>query len=155
MKDIQLINIGGGYWEPSIGVNDVETVEGFETAIIVSIFTNARADESEISDPLRRGGWWGNVLNPSEYELGSRNWMLEREKMTNRVTRDFQRYTTRCLNWLLQQQIINALNVGVKPDIKTQQYNIGVLLSGRNGQQGYAYNWSKTDAGKITKNIRD
>ena len=153
MKDLQLINIGGGLWEPSIDVNDAETVEGFETAIIVSIFTNARADESEKSEPINRGGWWGNALSPSGYELGSRNWLLEREKITNQTTRDFQRYTTRCLKWLLNQKVINALNVGVKPDIKKQKYIIGVLLSGRNGQDGYAYDWSKTDARKITKNI--
>lgn len=153
MKDFHLVNIGNGRWEPNITTNDADTVEGFETDIIVSLFTNARADESEISEPLRRGGWWGNVLNPQGYELGSKNWMLERETMTNKTTADAQRFTTNSLRWMLSQSVIKAFNVIVKPNIKTQTYTIGVLLSGSNRQQGRAYDWSLTDARKIAKNI--
>lgn len=155
MKDIQLINNGYGLWEPSLAYTDADHVDGFETAILVSLFTNARADESERSDPLLRGGWWGNQLNSSGFELGSRNWLFEREKITNNTTKAFKRYSERSLKWILESNAIQSMTIAIRPNIKIQTYIIVIFMAGRITQYNYSYDWGLTNARKIAKNIRN
>jgi phage gp46-like protein len=79
--------------------------EGLETAVILSLFTDRRADPG---DPLPDGetdprGWWGDIepLAPG-YRLGSRLWLLSREKQLPEVLARAKLYAEEALAWLVE-----------------------------------------------------
>ena len=154
MKDFQLTRFGRGYWEMTVDGGDAEQVDGFETAVLTSNFSNARADESEIIDPLRRGGWVGNVLNPKGYVLGNKAWLMEREKVTDANAKTLREYVRRGYQWMIDKKRLRAVDVRVKPNHKEQKYEVFSVFYARDGRKHeYTYDWNVTDVNKITKNL--
>lgn len=118
MTDIALIwsnDIFGG--DLALVDGRLETDDGLRTAMIVSLFTDARAHEDDAlpdagGDPR---GWWGNAY-PAEdggdaFELGSRLWLLEREKLTPRTIERARAYAAEALAWLKDRGVVSALIV--------------------------------------------
>ncbi|EOM5101013.1 phage GP46 family protein [Escherichia coli] len=64
---------------------DLLTDNSLLTAVIISLFTDRRAlDSDEIPDGTRdRRGWWGDSFR--ERPVGSRLWLLSREKTLSSV----------------------------------------------------------------------
>lgn len=65
------------------GANDVTRDTGLETALLIAIFTDCRAD---LGDPLPfdadgRGGWFGESVLGEKF--GSKLWLLRRSNLTN------------------------------------------------------------------------
>ena len=82
-------------------------VSGYDlqTAILNSLFTDrlARADDNyEDSD---RRGWWGDSGN--EHQLGSRLWLLRREKLTGDVARRAEEYAQEALKWMVDDGVVS------------------------------------------------
>lgn len=92
------------------------TDDGLRTAIEISLFTDARAGEDdrlpdEGADPR---GWWGNAYPAGETgprELGSKLWLLEREKLTAANVERGRVYAADALAWLKDAGIVSALTV--------------------------------------------
>jgi len=97
-----------------VNVNDLATDEGLQTAVILSLFTDRRADDS---DPLPIGqtdrrGWWGDTLpDVAEDKLGSRLWLLEREKEQTSVLIRAEEYAREALQWLLDDRVAAQVDV--------------------------------------------
>ncbi|MFV4846653.1 phage GP46 family protein [Edwardsiella tarda] len=75
-----------------------------QTAILISLFTDrlARADDRfEGSD---RRGWWGD--SGDSVQLGSRLWLLRREKLTTDVARRAEEYAREALAWLKDDGVV-------------------------------------------------
>ncbi|AST79313.1 TPA: phage GP46 family protein [Citrobacter farmeri] len=92
-------------WEKGPGA----LVTGFDlqTAIIISLFTDrlARADDNyEDSD---RRGWWGDA--GGDGQLGSRLWLLRREKLTTDVAKRAEEYAHEALTWLKDDGVISEV----------------------------------------------
>ncbi len=99
---------------------DLELAEGdltvdtsLKTAIVLSLFTDARALPD---DPLPTGddprGWWGDMLSSYENDrLGSRLWLLGREKQTPETLERAKEYAEEALAWLLEDGIAEAVTV--------------------------------------------
>lgn len=106
---------------------DLATDDGLKTAILISLFTDARArDDDTLPEPgTDRRGWWGDVLPPVEGDqIGSRLWLLRREKQTASVLRRARDYCEEALAWLLADQIAAAVRV------ETSWAGTGVLAIG-------------------------
>lgn len=85
-----------------------------ETAVIVSLFTDRQADaDDEIPDGTNdKRGWWGDVLAPVPGDLiGSRLWLLHREKQTEPVRKIAQAYGDEALEHLLDDNVAETLEV--------------------------------------------
>lgn len=96
--DVEL-NTDNGYYDISFENGDFKKIEGFDTAIWISIFTDARASESQVEEPHRRRGWIGNENNP--VELGSLNWLYEQARLINATVNGIVDSTQRALQWLI------------------------------------------------------
>lgn len=86
---------------------------GLQTAVLHSLFTDARALEG---DPLRDGesrrGWWGDLAAPLEGDrYGSRLWLLRREKQTPEVLLRAKEYAEEALAWLIADGYAEAVTV--------------------------------------------
>ncbi|OQB05768.1 MAG: Phage protein GP46 [bacterium ADurb.Bin212] len=92
---------------------DFELDEGLRTAIIISLFTDKRVlpDELPIEETYRRG-WWGDLF-PFDFgdQIGSKLWILKREKQTNEVLKRAKEYATECLQWLITDAVAQSIEV--------------------------------------------
>ena len=64
-----------------------------ETAVQISILTERRAEPGdEFSEGLHyRGGWWGDAADGVGDNIGSRMWLLRREKATTNPLRSHRK----------------------------------------------------------------
>jgi phage gp46-like protein len=89
------------------------TDDGLKTAVIVSLFTDARAHDD---DPLPaegdRRGWWGDAEPAIARDLiGSRLWLLGREKRLASVVARAKQYAEEALAWLVEDGVASAVAV--------------------------------------------
>ena len=136
----------------ALTTGDVATDEGLETAVLISLFTDRRAlasDELPAGGTDRRG-WWGDVEPPAEGdEIGSRLWLLRREKRTADVLNRAREYAREALQWLLDDQVATAVAVDVEY-INTDWLALLVRITRPDGGEldgRYEYNWRAQQTG--------
>lgn len=101
---------------------DMAEDDGLNTAVIVSLFTDRRAnpDDALPDGTDDRRGWWGDAFPDVDGDrIGSRLWLLSREKQLPSVLQRAQQYAEEALAWLVEDGIASAVNVvaeTVKPD---------------------------------------
>lgn len=122
--------------------DDLELEDGLRTAVLLSIFTDARADEDELPDtePERRG-WWADVLADDDTQkTGSKLWLLAREKDTPDLLPRLEECFRAALQWLLDDNIVSRITVTVES--KGQGFiGIRVALSRETGGKAVAFNF--------------
>jgi phage gp46-like protein len=96
-----------------IEAGDLRADNGLETAIILSLFCDARATDEELErlgadDPR---GWWGDALSELGDEYGSRLWLLAREKETPETARRAKEYAERALAWFKEDGVAESVTV--------------------------------------------
>ena len=94
---------------------------GFETAVLISLCSNARAAED---DPLpdstdTRSGWWGSEV--LDLEIGSRLWLLGRSKLTDETFSRAEEYIKEALQWMIEEGAADEILCTVEKD--TTQLN--------------------------------
>lgn len=94
---------------------DIQGDDGLFTAVIVSLFTDARAHDDDALPDERLGvssdkrGWWGDLVpdimgdGTELVSIGSRLWLLWREKELDSVVVRAQQYAEEALQWLIDQ----------------------------------------------------
>lgn len=95
---------------------DLATEDGLRAAVLVSLFTDRRA---EADDPLPgapnsadRRGWWADAWPEVDGDrIGSRLWLLAREKQTVDVLQRAQVYSEEALAWLIEDGVALAVSV--------------------------------------------
>lgn len=103
----------------SFAANDVVTSSSLLTAVLVSLFTDARAaDDDPLPDPRNddRRGWWGDATNtalPTD-SVGSKLWLLEREKNTVDAVKRGKTYVQEALAWLVSEGVAKSVDVIVE-----------------------------------------
>ena len=77
------------------------TTDRLSRAVIISLFTWRRAaadDPMSGSDPM---GWWGDTWpTVANDRIGSRLWLLAREKITNETLERARGYVREALDWM-------------------------------------------------------
>jgi phage gp46-like protein len=93
--------------------NDLEKDSGLESSIIVSLFSDRRALDSELPPgQTDKRGWWGDAVDPAETDLtGSKLWLLAREKQTEEVLDKAQEYAEEALQWLIDDGVASGVSV--------------------------------------------
>lgn len=98
----------------ALGALGLAEDDGLETAVVLSLFTDRRAEEDDAlpgGGDDRRGFWgdaWPDV--PGD-RIGSRLWLLHREKQTPAVLGRAQQYAREALTWLIDDGIASAVDV--------------------------------------------
>lgn len=101
----------GGAWEVQGAALLAD--DGLETAIVLSLFTDRFAEADEVpSGAASRRGWWGDSYGdlPGD-RIGSRLWLLAREKAVPEVLRRAEAYASEALQWLIDDGIASAVSV--------------------------------------------
>ncbi len=133
--------------------DDLLTDAGLETAVIISLFTDRRAgehDELPATETDRRG-WWGNDHEEAGDEIGSKLWLLRREKQMSSVVRRAEEYARESLQWMIRDRVARSVNVtGSIPRTGWLHLQIDIAKpDGRNLNLKFAYNWQTHKAERV------
>lgn len=79
----------------------------FQTAVIISLFTDRVARADDAVDDGNRRGWWGD--STEQNQLGSRLWLIRREKLTREVALRAEEYSREALKWLVDDGVVLAV----------------------------------------------
>lgn len=141
MQDIAKVMNADGLLVLATKNGDLVTVDGLESALRVSLFTDARLDESEMPEPVRRGGWIGNVL--SGRQLGGKLYALENARITTAYVGKAKEFAARSLDWMVDDQVTRGVQNSVSVKGQDVQHNISIVS--RDGvKYDYRYLWLKT-----------
>jgi len=91
--------------------NDLDTDEGLQTAILVSLFSDKRIDQDEVEEGISdRRGWWGDEFPDVEGdEIGSKLWLLDRSKIIQETLNRAQEYAADALQWMLTDGVASKI----------------------------------------------
>lgn len=113
-----------------VGPVDLTTDEGLAAAIIASLFTDARArDDDPLPDDAGRRGWWADGLDAEGApHLGSRLWLLAREKQLPQVVERARAYAQEALAWLVADGVAGSIETTAQI-VRTGVLGIAVVVT--------------------------
>lgn len=81
-------------------------------AVLMSLFTWRRALPSDPLPADTRHGWWGDTYPAAEGDrIGSRLWLLSREKLTANTVNRAREYAEEALAWLVEDGVASRVEV--------------------------------------------
>jgi len=98
-------------FDPAIA--DLATGRDLESAVIISMFSDRLAHpDDRLPDPLDsdRRGWWAD-WDAEEGNIGSRLWLISREKQTEEVRLRVEDYCREALAWMLEDDVADRIVV--------------------------------------------
>lgn len=111
-------------WDPEKGsadfgivANDLEVDDGLRTAVILSLYTNRRAEPGDALPPgtSDRQGWWADEFNdvPGD-KFGSRLWLLARSKRQPTVLSRAEEFAREALAWLVEDKVATSVTASAE-----------------------------------------
>ena len=149
-QDVKIAQNTDGLFDLSVADSDFESVSGFESAIMVSLFTDDRAPSSAVGSAARRRGWVGNVLTADiGRSLGSLLWLYEQSRLTQEIKNEVTIAAEDCLKWMIEDGVAKGVQASVTQNAKRGiVVNINITtLDGKN--QRYEVLWRRTNATNI------
>ena len=121
MTDIQLAQGDDLIFNYAVSGGDLTHDDGLETAVNISLFTDARVSVDELPvGTTDRKGWWGDLFSTVQGDrIGSKLWTLERKAITEETAGDAETYAKEALDWMVQDGIAASVSVAasiVKPN---------------------------------------
>lgn len=118
---MKLIVLDGGAIDLALGTSGLERETTLSSAVLISLLSDRRAtaDDTLPDAPLAtaalpadRRGWCGDALSEfNNHLIGSRLWLLLREKQTEETRRRAIAYIREALQWMFDDSHIVALDV--------------------------------------------
>jgi phage gp46-like protein len=92
---------------------DLEAEKDLATAIILSLFSDARARDDDPLEPgeSKRGYWGDTYAEIDKDKFGSRLWLLRREKVVAKVLVRAKQYAQEALQWLIDDRVAEKITV--------------------------------------------
>lgn len=118
---------------PKIGDFGLVRDRGFDSAVYMSLFLNARAEPGDdiSDDPDNPQGYWGETYG---FPIGSRLWLLRRRKRTQETLNLLESFTLEALQWMLDDGI--AKTITAVPEINgTSRVDLLVQITKADGDK--------------------
>jgi len=146
MHDVLVKQDENGIYDLVLEGSDFASAEGFETAIPVSYFTDARAATVQVQNANRRRGWVGNILYAEiERELGGLLWVLEQARIISDTINLAKSYAEGSLQWMLEDGIARFIEVKVEQSGTREIFIYTNITTIDNTVQRYVTLWRLTD----------
>ena len=146
MKQDVVLNRGdNGLFDLQVADQDFDSVEGFETAITISIFTDSRAPSSSVPTPERRRGWIGDILTADVgRSLGSILWTYYQSRLTQSIINEIQIAAQDSLAWLIEDGMARDVSVTVENNTKRGIVVFIDILTPIGESKRYSIKWRST-----------
>ncbi|HEX3809613.1 MAG TPA: phage GP46 family protein [Rhizomicrobium sp.] len=130
-----------GDWQKSGA--DLKSGNDLETAVLISLFSDrlAKPDDAIPDNTDNPRGWWGDL--DASKPMGSRLWLLERSKLSQKVAIAAQGYITEALQWLIDDGIASKVDVTTQL-VPPSQLSVRVVITRATGAAlslNYAWAW--------------
>ncbi|MDX2308089.1 MAG: phage GP46 family protein [Hyphomicrobium sp.] len=118
--------------DPATG--DLALEEGLASALFVSLFSDRRAREDEVADPMRRRGWIGNLVAevPGDNH-GSGFWLYEQRRLTGEVASGVRLEAEIALEWMVDARLIRTATAEVLADPARRRITLSVEVTEPDG----------------------
>jgi phage gp46-like protein len=116
---------------------DLQTGKDLKTAILVSLFSDSRANPEELLLDEDPRGWWSR-------DLGSLLWLLARQKATLQNLEKGIQYIKDALNWLIVQNIAKSIDVTGTIENRSK-FNFIITIKKSNDYR-FQYLWENINA---------
>ncbi len=93
-------------------IGDLAGDDGLETAVLISLFSDARATPDMIPEEDQDGdlrGYWGDLETPDS--TGSLLWTIRRAKQLTRTLAEAREYCERALKWMIDDKVADRVVV--------------------------------------------
>lgn len=144
MIDLKLEKNSLDYYDISFDSDgDFEQVDNFDTSILLSLYTDKRAESSEVGEARKRRGYIADQLYTS-FRHGSKLWLLDQSRLNNNVRNLAKTYTSESLQWILDDGYLENINVQT---IIQNNNNITINIIGEdvNNSNRWSYSlWKNT-----------
>lgn len=149
-QDVLVKQDESGVFDLRVDGADFAHVDGMETAIVVSLFTDARAPDSVVKSAKNRRGWVGDILTANVGRtLGSLLWTYDQSRLTRDILNRLDVTVENALKWMVDDGIAREISAEV-----TQDSSRGIIINidiltpdGKN--QKYAILWKATKAANV------
>lgn len=102
-------------YDISILNGDLKECDDLDSAVIISLFTWARASAGEVDENAPRFGWFGDKIDADNTDsTGSKLYLLKRKKITNQTIMDSREYIEQALQWMIADGVATEIKVGVE-----------------------------------------
>ena len=123
-----------------LDIFDLKRDSGFETAVLISLFTDKRAEDSDKlpNNQIDRRGWW------ADNNLGSKLWLIEREKLLNEAKTKAEQYSKEALQWLIEEGIAETVLTEAVLVRGETALTLNIQIIQKSGEPiyfKYYYNW--------------
>ncbi len=129
-------------WDLDVGAADLSMIDsdlasdrGLQTAVLLSLFTDRRAeadDKPPSGDARDRRGWWADQFSAVEGDrIGSRLWLLDRGKRTNETVLRAREYVLEALAWMIEDRVVASIDVQIETTSSALLIAVGLQRPGR------------------------
>lgn len=128
--------------------NQTAVVNPLPRAVIISLFSWRRANPDDNTDLVM--GWWGDTYpTVTGDRIGSRLWILGREKVTNVVLNRARDYAIEALQWMLDDGVAAHIDVSSqRSGMDEAQLNIDIYQrDGTNWNMRFDQYWRELNYG--------
>lgn len=117
---MKLVVTENGMVDLGAGEGGLLKEDSLTTAVIISLMTDRRAEPDDRlpeddgrtrAIPLDRRGWAGDALSTDGHRIGSRLWVLAREKQTEETRRRAIEFAHEALQWLIDDRIASRITI--------------------------------------------
>jgi phage gp46-like protein len=129
---------------------DLVSGRDLETAATISLFTDRLALEADpLPDPADgdRRGWWADWESPGGGNIGSRLWLISREKQTEETRRRAEDYCREALQWMLDDDVADSVVVTAAWNVSAPgRLDVDVIISRERKlllQRNYRWAWGQ------------
>ena len=111
-----------GLFDLPVRKGDLVGDDSLGTEIMVSLFTDVRAEKDELPpeySDLR--GWWADALlsmQGDQQGTGSKLWLLRRQKQLESVLVQAEAYARSALQWLINEGLASAVSVAAENPVQ-------------------------------------
>lgn len=96
-------------------------------ATLISLFSWRKSNDDDGVNIPNRQGWWGDTFaSETNDRIGSRLWLLRREKLTDDVVTRAREYAEESLQWMIDDALASVINVST--DRENNRLNMSVEI---------------------------
>jgi phage gp46-like protein len=151
VQDVQIKPNEDGLFDLVIDGADFAGVDGLETAIANSLFSDRRADAARVQNPKNRRGWVGDIFTASDgRKIGSQLWTLDQARLTPQTVNDARVFAIEALQWMIEDRVARSVDVIVDRR-GARELAIAVTFTTPAGDvRQYDYIWRNTSVSNIS-----
>lgn len=110
---------------------DLIREEGLGTAVIISLFTDRRADDSDPYENNDKRGWWGDLTSDIEGDqTGSKLYLLKRADSSQKNVILTKQYSYEALEWMIEDGVASSVDVDAwsfgRPESKRLGFKVDI-----------------------------